>query len=465
MTINSILYTARDALQAQTYGVTVTGQNINNANTPGYVRRDPLLATRVMGQESYGSVEALGLRRATDSYLEGRYLSSVGMSAAAKTRDSALAQVEGLFQDLAGAGIGDSLDGMRSAFNQLAVDPSDTIGRNQVVGALSDFVSRVNDTGQALAAQRNELLSQATDSVGQINDHAKELAKLNEQIVNAKLAGNDAADLLDKRGQVLMKLADLVDVRVVEEPSGNALVQVAGATLVEGNTARQLGVDVDANGAMKLTASRIGADNPTDITRGLSGGSLASVFQVRDSDIAQVAQKLDTFVYDFATALNQQHRAGYGLDGSTGLDLFDLSNVTSPPAGTSLSIKLNAQITANPDRLAASDLSTTLPGSGVNARLLSGVFDASAIFGGTRNVGDAYSDLIGDVGVRRASATSESSLRQTMEDQAYQLRESSMGVSLDDEMIALTRYQRAYQAASKLLGTADELFQDLLGIL
>jgi len=464
MSINSLLYTARDAIQAQTYGITVTGQNINNANTPGYVRRDPLLATRIMGQESHGSVEALGLRRATDSFLEGRYYSSVGMSGAAQTRDSALAQVEALFQDLAGAGVGDSLDRMRSAFNQLSVDPSDSIGRSEVVAALTDFVSRVNDTGQSLAGQRQGLLSQAKDSVGQINESAKELAKLNEQIVNAKLTGNDAADLLDKRGQALLKLSSLADVRVVEETDGNALIQVAGATLVEGNTARQFGIDLNADGTMKLTSSYPGSNSSTEITGGLSGGSLAGVFRVRDTDLAEVTSKFDTFVYDFTTALNQQHQAGYGLDGSTGLDLFDLSNVVAPPAGTSLSIKLNSAIVSDPTKLAASDLGTTLPGSGVNAKALASVFDASSIFGNTRNAGEAYSDLVGDVGVRRADAIAESSLRQTMENQAYEQKESSMGVSLDEEMIALTRYQRAYQASAKLLATADELFQDLLGI-
>jgi flagellar hook-associated protein 1 len=443
----------------------VTGQNINNASTPGYVKRDPILASRTMGKETYGSVETLGLRRDTNVYLEGRYLSSLGMSAAAETRDSALSQLEALFNDLAGAGIGKSLDRMRNAFNQLSVDPSDSIGRSEVLAALYDFVARSHETGQVIATQQNELVSQAVEVVGQINESAKQLAALNDQIVNATLEGHDAADLRDKRGQILMQLSELVDVKVVEEPDGNALVQVAGATLVEGTSVRQLGIDLNLDGTMKLTSVRLGGDNPTDISAGLGGGKLSGIFRARDEDLRAVSTRLDTLVYDIASALNAQHRAGFGLDGSTNNDLFDLSGVTSPPEGAAMSIEVNSAINLDPSKLAASDSATTLPGSGVNARLITAVFDANVVFGSTRNAGEAYSDLVGEVGVRRADAIREGSLRKTMESQAYELRESAVGVSLDEEMIALTRYQRAYQAASKLLTMADEMFQDLLGVI
>ena len=68
--LNQLLYTARDSLTAQSYGLGVTGQNITNVNTPGYVRRDPLLETRALGTATTGSVPATGLRRANDIYIE-----------------------------------------------------------------------------------------------------------------------------------------------------------------------------------------------------------------------------------------------------------------------------------------------------------------------------------------------------------------------------------------------------------
>lgn len=464
MGISSILYTARDAIAAQSYGVQVTGQNINNANTVGYVRREAILASRVMGNETFGSVAVDGLRRPADAFLEGRYYSASSLAQAATTRGNQLAITEALFNDLAGSGLGESLDRMASAFGQLSLDPSDAVGRDEVVRALQDFVARANETGQSLATQRNEILGDMKGVVSDINQHASAIAKLNDQIQDAVALGHDAADLKDKRNQELTALASLVDIRVTEGDDGQILVQAAGATLVEGDTARQLSLDLSAEGKVMIFASRPGSSAKTEITSGLSGGALAGLKQVRDSDLTSVMSDLDQYVYDLATSLNTQHAAGYGLDGSTGTPLFDLSSISAPPAGAALGIKVNAAVVADHDLLAASDSSATLPGGGDNAKLLAQLFQSGVVFGGTQTPGEGYASIIGKVGALGASAAQEVALRNAMKTQAFELRESAMGVSMDEEMINLTRYQRAYQAAAKLLSVADELLGELLGI-
>jgi flagellar hook-associated protein 1 FlgK len=65
--LTSLLNTARDGLTAQSYGLNVTGQNVANVNTPGYVRREALLETRALGTQTTGSVNAAGLRRSRTS--------------------------------------------------------------------------------------------------------------------------------------------------------------------------------------------------------------------------------------------------------------------------------------------------------------------------------------------------------------------------------------------------------------
>lgn len=464
MGISSILYTARDALAAQTYGVTVTGQNINNANTPGYVRREAMLSSRVMGNETFGSVAVDGLRRPADAFLTGRFYSSSSLAQAATTRNNQLAVTEAIFNDLAGAGIGESLDRMASSFQQLSVDPSETVARDEVVRALQDFVSRANDAGQSIATQRNEIFTDMKGVVGDINQHASAIAKLNDQIKNAKALGHDAADLMDKRDQELLALAPLVDIRVTEGDDGQILVQASGATLVEGDSARQLSLDLDANGNASVLASRPGSSIATNITGGLSGGKLAGLKQARDSDLTSIQADLDQYVYELATTMNTQHAAGYGLDGSTGTALFDLSSLSGPPAGAALGISVNAAVVANRDLIAASDSNATLPGGGNNAKAMSQLFESASIFGGSKTPGEGYASIVGKVGGLRADAVQETSLREAMKSQALGLRESAMGVSMDEEMINLTRYQRAYQAASKLLSIADDMLGELMSI-
>src|SRR5689334_10175272 len=137
--LTQLLYTARDSLTAQSYGLNVTGQNITNVNTPGYVRRDPLLETRALGTATTGSVTVAGLRRATDAYIERRDLSARGTAAAAEEHDKQLASVEALFNDVGGVGLGSALDNLFGSFSALAANPNDPTTRASVLGAAGAF--------------------------------------------------------------------------------------------------------------------------------------------------------------------------------------------------------------------------------------------------------------------------------------------------------------------------------------
>jgi flagellar hook-associated protein 1 FlgK len=70
--------------------------------------------------------------------------------------------------------------------------------------------------------------------------------------------------------------------------------------------------------------------------------------------------------------------------------------------------------------------------------------------------------LVGDVGQRKASAANDTELRGAVLSQAKAMQDSVSGVSMDEEMISLTRYQRAYEAAAKLVSTADQLLAGLI---
>lgn len=462
MALSSLLNVARDALTAQTFGVSVTSQNITNANTPGYVRREAILASRVLGNQTYGTVVAIGIKRNQDSFIAQKFLSATGMGAAATERDQELQQIEALFNDMSGAGIGEALDRINASFQQLSVDPGDAISRENVLTALAGFTGRLNETGNALAVQRTEIFNQMQNQVSDLNEKAVQIADLNKKIAEAVVLGNDAADLKDRRNQIIVELSNIVDIKLVEGKDGALFVQAAGATLVEGDIARSFGVELASNGDVRLTARRTPTSSATDVTGGLNGGTLAGLKETRDVDLRAIASKLDTFVYDFATAMNTQHAAGFGLDGGTGRNLFDLNLVGAPPDGASRTISLSVDVAGQPNRIAASDSALTLPGSGVNAKAITQLFDQPVLFGGTRTASEGYSDIIGDVGLRRANSKGQMELRSAMQAQFSELNDAASGVSLDEEMVNLTKFQRAYQAATKVLATVDELLQELI---
>ncbi|MEP7052772.1 MAG: flagellar hook-associated protein FlgK [Pseudomonadota bacterium] len=456
--LTSLLNVARDALTAQSYGLGVTGSNISNASTPGYVRRVALLQTQALGTQTNGSVVASGLQRVTDDFIERREYAATGLSTAATARDQTLASVESLFNDSAGTGLGSSLSDLFSSFSGLANNPTDGTSRNNVLASAGAFAERVNATGEALARAKQDLTTQAQQTIEQINQRAEEIAKLDMQIAQATMQGNDAADLKDQRTQRLLNISGLINTTTFTDANGNQVVQVAGTTIVDGAHAGKLSLDLNGDGSLKLNAVQSGGGT-TEITHYLTGGKLGGIKEARDTDLFDVSKKLDQFVFDTATAINTQHAAGVGADGGTGRNLFD---VPAGPDGAARNIKVSVDVFNQPDRIAAAANVFSVPGGSDNAVQMAKLADVFSNAGGTRTAADAYGDLVGSVGSTRSNSQRDVDTQGAILQQVQSMHQSESGVSLDEEMVALTKYQNAYQAASKILNVADSLLGELM---
>ena len=221
--------------------------------------------------------------------------------------------------------MGSALDGLFSSFSTLAANPNDPTTRGAVLGAADAFASRANSIGNSLSDARNELLRAAQDTASQINEKATGIAQLNRRISAAEAQGEDAADLKDQRNNLLLGLSTLVDIRTIPDDKGSIIVQASGATLVEGQASRALSIDLAADGSLKILSGKGGG---TEVTQFLTGGTLAGIKEARDVDLLDVANKLDQWVFDVASAINAQHAAGFGKDGLSGRNLFDVPAVT-----------------------------------------------------------------------------------------------------------------------------------------
>ncbi len=455
--LSGLLNVARDALAAQSYGLNVTGQNITNANTPMYVRREAVLQTQALGTETTGGVQVQGLRRAADAYADRSFYSATSMNSSASEYDSQLAQVESIFNDSGGTGFGSAVDQLFSTFQQLAARPNDPTVRQSVLNAADVFASRANQVADSMASQRTNLFDQAREIANQVNQRAQEVAKLNQQIATARQSGQDASDLIDQRNLKLLDLASAVDIRVVNGANDEVMVQAGGTTLVEGSTSQKLNVGIDDSGNIQYLATR-GGGSSADITSTVSGGKLFAVKQARDTDILDVSSRFDKFVFDVASAVNTAHAAGVGLDGQSGRNIFDVG-LTYDNAARSL--KVSGDVFGHPEYLAAASNSSELPGGSSNAVVLGKVAAQPVVFG-NRTPSQAYGDIVGDIGSRRASSKSDVDLRAGILQQSKTARESISGVSLDEEMVNLQKFQRAYQATGKVLSTVDELLAGLI---
>jgi len=456
--LTDILNTARDAMSAQTFGLTVTGQNVANVNTPGYVRRTPLLETREMGNQNHGSVQAVGLQRVADKFVDQRYLDAKGSSGEASTRDQLLAQTEGLFNDFDGTGLGSSLNTLFSAFSAVSAAPTDLTARADLLGKAQDFAGQVSTTAAQLQGFRSELFTQARDLTGQINSKLDSIAELSGKINQAEALGDQPADLEDKRDAALSDLAQMVEIHTYTDGNGQLVVQGPGVTLMQGDVARHLTMDVGSDGSARVLAQTSGGAG-SDITSFLQAGQLSGILQVRDTDIVEMQSDLDKFAFNVANQVNAVHAAGFGLDGQSGRALFDISGTE---AGAASSLAVNAGVLDHPEFIAASSSASELPGNGNQATLLARVADTPIAALGDQSPTEAYSALVGRVGQRKADAATTLSTREAVSAQVEVVRQSVSGVSLDEEMVSLSKYQRAFEAASRVFNTADQMLQELL---
>ena len=452
--LSNLLYVARDAMSVNAKALDVTGQNVANVNTPGYARRRAEIQARGSSQDSYGGVTIGGIQRAADQLTQRRLLDVRGQETAAQERGDSLAPVEAAFNDANGTGLALGLTQFFDAFNALAAKPTDTTARAGVLTAAQSVVDGFQMATESLNAARSDLLAKAQGFTKQINESAKAIAELNGSIQSALSAGQDASDLLDRRDQLLTGLSELVDVQIATNPNGSLLVRAAGQSLVEGQSASTLSVDLDTTGNL-LFKNSVAGSTPSAFNASAMGGQLGGLREARDVDMTATRQALDTLAGDLANAVNALHGAGFGTDGVTGRNLFAFDATVGAK-----SLVVDPLLAGHPERVAAS--STTITGGNSVARQLANLQSAKSAAGGTKTLIDSYADLVGDLGLRRQKALGDADVKGALADQVQALQEETTGVSLDEEMVNLTRFQRAYEASSKLLKTFDELMQTLI---
>lgn len=136
-------------------------------------------------------------------------------------------------------------------------------------------------------------------------------------------------------------------------------------------------------------------------------------------------------------------------------DKFTLS--VTKDAAMDMSVALT-----DPNKVAASSTAAGVPGDNTNALALSSLKTAVTVNGSTFS--DFYNGIITDIGVTSAEASSNLKASARVTEELQSARDATSGVSLEEEAVNLVKLQRAYQAAAKLMTTADQMMESLLNI-
>ena len=455
MGLNAALNSGRSSLQTNQKAIEITGLNVANVNTPGYSRQSPnLTAYPALSFDGFfvgTGVTVTSVARSHDVFLDGQIKGKSGQVGLEKSMSNPLAQIEQAISIGEGS-LADEFDQFFDSWRQLSTNPGGEVER-QMVMERGELIANTFDNvyGDTQQVRKNINASLASQVEG-VNLRLEEVGELNERISALKAAGQDANSPRDRRDLLLKELTGLLGVTSFEDAKGNASVTLSnGLPLVEATTVTTIESFESSNDTqlrLKFGSTDI------DLDRTSLGGEFRGLYEVRDVLLPDVVNRLDQLAYTFATSVNSLHQAGTGLDGVSGRDFF------APPAavaGTASSLSMN--LTAATEVAAGTG---SAPGDNTNALNLLQLEQQQVL--GSDTLVSYYGKLATTVAVEasrnlQASQGAEDSLIQL-----ENLRDSIDGVSLEDEMINLLKYQQGFEASAKFLATVDEMMGTLLSL-
>jgi flagellar hook-associated protein 1 len=423
------LQTTLRGLLAQQRALDTTGHNVANANTPGYSRQEAVLtaapALRIPagalqsggGADVGAGVDVMAFSRIRDVFLDAQYRTQATVLGDRTATASSLDRAELALAEPSDNGIGDLLGKFWSSWSDLANAPESSAARQSVVDQAATLAGAFQSLGMELDAVKSEAMAEygsIAGGTGDVAGIAQELGQLNGAI-SAALAGNTTPnDLLDRRDLLLDNLAKLGRVSVTDLGAGSIEVDFGDAAqpLVSGTT-------VTWPQALTAPGGQLGAL----LRVGGSGGTIDSY----KADLNAAAKKL-------ADAVNAVHGTPPFFAYAAGNEAATLT-----VAATAATVKATAGSAPG-----ANDIALAI------AALRGGAADS------------AYSSLVTRIGSDLKSAQREQANAQVLTDAVDDRRQSAAGVSMDEEMTNLVRFQRGYQASARAMSTMDEMLDQLI---
>ncbi len=455
--IYGLLSVGRVALATQQKAIDVTGNNIANVNTPGYSRQrlnmestDPVRYGT--GQMSRGVRANRQVDRMYDQFLGAQINDDAQSLGRWDARKNSLEKVEMVFDETSGNGLNQAMGAFWNAWQDLANKPSGHVERVELLNKSQTMTGMFNAMASDLEQTRNNMDINIKGTVDEINLLSEEIADLNAKIQKAEVGGHSANEFRDQRDSVLKELSGFIDINAFEDNQGHMTVLTGGGhPLVESVSAYELTTGISAG---HYNVEWIDSDgNQTDITENISGGKLKGWIETRDVTVPDYLNRMDSLASSIMTGVNTLHQAGFDLNNNSGGDFFSGSSA--------LNMAVDSALLADTDLIAAGSISGD-PGDNGNALAIAEL--QNSILTGSSTFDDYYSSIVSDVGSSVKNAGINYNHQSAVAEQLDNYRETVSGVSIDEEMVNLVKFQHAYDAAAKLISTVDELLATLMNI-
>jgi flagellar hook-associated protein 1 FlgK len=446
----STLSSALEAFQTQ---IDVTGENISNVNTPGYVEQTTNLQSAPESNVTQGATIAIGNGVTIESItnIQNAYLDVATNSAAsdlgkANAQAQTLTSVNSIVADPDSTGLASQIDGFYNSWSSLA---SNSTSANQlgVQQSAQTLATTLNNTYSSLDSVKQSATQQVTSLLQQVESEVTQIAQLNQNINVDKVDGSTPNDLMDQRDQAVSNLSSLINVTVNKSADGTYSINSGNLVLVNQSGAAAVPTGFDpATGSLTTTS---GASYP--VTSGQISGLMDSI-----NNVSSYESSLNTLAQQMATSVNAVYSTATNSSGQTGADFFT-GSVTDGSFGLSSPIQSNPTSIAVGTSGATSDTGVAQQIANLSTTQLSGL--------GSQSPSSYYGQLVAQIGSQGKTANSSQTTQQAVSNQVAAQVSSVSGVNLDTEMANLLRYQGSYQAAAQALSAMDQTVQSMLTVM
>ncbi len=460
-----ILNTGRTALLTQQKAIDITGHNIANVNTDGYSRQRVNMETNEPVSSSPGQtgtgVRTAEIQRVYDQFLGAQINEENQNLGNWEAQKGVLERVEIIFDESSGYGLNQAMSEFWNAWQDLANNPSDYAGRAALLAKSETMTTTFNNIYLNLEQIQRDIDTSIMGTVKEINSIAERIAGLNQKIALTEVGGQNANDYRDSRDLLLKELSLMINIDSFENSDGKVTVLVAGGRpLVENISSWNLSTQPDVDSDFQDIVWTDSGGNPVVITSSISGGKLKGWLEVRDVTIPDYLSKLNDLAEEIITEVNDFHKDGLGLNDDV---VAERNFFTGTKA---LDIAVNQDIVDDVNNIAAAGSLDGLPGGNSNAIKIANLQNELTMNGNpaTATFDDYYNSLVSDVGSGVQKATVNFDHQSLMTTHLDNYRESISGVSLDEEMVNLIKFQHGYNAAARLISVADELLDRVISM-
>lgn len=554
------------ALRAQQLTLSVQGNNLANASTPGYHRQVARLASLAPLRDdkfSVGSgVNVTRVERLQTTAIETSLLRNSSEAGYSQQTLAVAKQIESLLTP-GDASIHASLSSFFNRLEKVANAPQDQTVRREFLTSATELLNSFNGLDEQLGSLGRDVSLNLNDAVKQVNQHVKDITQLNSEIFRARTLGITPNELLDRRDQIASQLSQYMEVQSHTLPNGQEETQLAGGSVSVSTLPVTFRVMQDANGRTGVAVNNLPTATP------LNSGSLAAMTTALNDTIPDFKSRLRDLSRGIVQAVDQQHAQGISdkgqatlLVGNRGVKDVTLplarSNPAFPVSYGELSITLTdnttgvrhtEKITIDPDRDSLQDVAAKLnavsgitasidvvrntlsiaavgsysidfagrsdnpsdptvnsrpdetgilaalgigslfegsepgtfrvrseisenpaqlavsmsgqPGDGRNAAAMASVRDARFDALGGRTFTEELADVTAESGLQVQTSDSQNTQLQAFRQRLETDRDAVSGVDINEEVLQMMQTQRAYQAAAKLITTADQMLTEL----